>query len=160
MDGGNQPIKRTKELAPLSVEHHDGLMLVWKIRQGLRNGTPISTIADYINWFWKNHLEQHFLDEKNVLAPYLPKDNEMIEKMLEDHEELESMVRVTESIPDKEMISRFADALHDHIRFEERKLFPYAEQVISLQDLQHIYNLLNKDPKETDSWNNEFWKRR
>ncbi|MGE5518501.1 MAG: hemerythrin domain-containing protein [Candidatus Dadabacteria bacterium] len=160
MNGGHQPIKRIKELAPLSVEHHDGLMLVWKIRQGLRNGTPIHTIADYIQWFWTNHLEQHFHDEKVVLAPYLPKGDEMIEKMLEDHEELESMVRINEAIPDKEMMIRFADALHEHIRFEERKLFPYAEQVLSREDLEGIYNKLHKETKESSSWSNEFWIRR
>ena len=30
-----KPIKRSKQLAPLSREHHDGLMYVWKIREVL-----------------------------------------------------------------------------------------------------------------------------
>ena len=36
-----KPLKRSKELAPLSREHHDGLLFAWKIKQGLANGTPI-----------------------------------------------------------------------------------------------------------------------
>ena len=33
-----KPLKRSKELAPLSREHHDGLLFAWKIKQGLANG--------------------------------------------------------------------------------------------------------------------------
>ena len=66
-----KPIKRSKELAPLSREHHEGLLFAWKIKQGLKNETETKLIAEYVQWFWKNHLQEHFTEEEQILAPYL-----------------------------------------------------------------------------------------
>jgi len=61
-----KPIKRSKELAPLSREHHDGLLFAWKIKQGLANKTSIATLCSYTRWFWTNHMKPHFKDEEKV----------------------------------------------------------------------------------------------
>ena len=42
-----KPIKRSKQLSPLSREHHDGLLFAWKIRQGFENGTPLEEMRKY-----------------------------------------------------------------------------------------------------------------
>ena len=39
-----KPIKRSKELVPLSKEHHEGLLFAWKIKQGLQNGIGIEAM--------------------------------------------------------------------------------------------------------------------
>jgi len=63
-----KPIKRSPQLAPLSREHHDGLMFVWNLRQGLKNGTSNDELRKYILWFWTNHIKPHFFQEgKNFL---------------------------------------------------------------------------------------------
>ena len=40
-------IKRSKELAPLSPDHHEGLLFVWKIKQGLANKASFETLRNY-----------------------------------------------------------------------------------------------------------------
>jgi hypothetical protein len=79
-----RPIKRSKELAPLSREHHDGLLFAWKIKQGLANDTPIETIVSYTRWFWSNHIRPHFRDEEKVLVKFLPPDNPLVKQMFKE----------------------------------------------------------------------------
>src|SRR5512138_3624231 len=83
-----QPIKRSEQLINLSRDHHEALLFIWKIRKGLKNGTPLSLIGEYIKWFWENHLKEHFEQEEQVLLPYLPGDA-MSARLVDEH----SMVR-------------------------------------------------------------------
>lgn len=155
-----KPIKRSPQLTPLSKEHHDGLLFSWKIKQGLRNGTEAKLIAEYVQWFWTNHLQEHFREEEQILAPHLPADNELLKRMFEEHEEIEAMIHINGNIADAALLEKFADALHHHIRFEERELFPYAEKVIPEEKLNEVYEQLSKAPVQCGKWEREFWVRR
>jgi hemerythrin-like domain-containing protein len=153
------PIKRSKELVPLSKDHHEGLLFAWKIKQGLRNGTDPKLIAEFIQWFWKADLQEHFRKEEEVLAVHLPKDNELVLQMMEEHQELEALVRLCEMVVDDDIFIQLADGIHNHIRFEERKLFPYAEKVIPPGELEAI-NLELVKTKPHSKWETEFWLRK
>lgn len=152
-----KPIKRSKQLTPLSKDHHDGLLFAFKIKQGLKNGADIKLIAEYVQWFWKNHLEEHFREEEQILAPHLPADNEMLKQMVDEHQEIEAMIHINESIPDGTLLQNLAQAIDDHIRFEERQLFPYAEKTIPERELNLIYEQLPKEIAECEKWEREFW---
>lgn len=152
-----KPIKRSPQLTPLSKEHHDGLLFSWKIKQGLKNGTDARLIAEYVQWFWTNHLQEHFREEEQILAPLLPEDNELLKQMFEEHEEIEAMIHINENIPDATLLDKLADAIHDHIRFEERELFPYAEKAIPEEKLNEVYEQLSKEPAQCGKWEREFW---
>jgi hemerythrin-like domain-containing protein len=152
-----KPIRRSKQLTPLSKEHHDGLLFAWKIKQGLKNGADIKLIASYVQWFWKNHLQEHFREEEEILAPHLPGNNELLKQMTEQHQEIESMIHINENIADENLLLNLALLIDDHIRFEERKLFPYAEKIIPEKELNIIYEKLLKEPKQCERWTTEFW---
>jgi len=151
-----KPIKRSKQLTPLSKDHHDGLLFAFKIKQGLKNGADIKLIAEYVQWFWANHLEEHFREEEQILAPHLPADNELLKQMFNEHENIEAMVRINENIPDGALLQNLAQAIDDHIRFEERVLFPYAEKIIPEKELNSIYEQLPKEKAECEKWEKEF----
>jgi hemerythrin-like domain-containing protein len=151
-----KPIKRSKELAPLSREHHEGLLFGWKIKQGLKNGTDHKLIAQYIQWFWDAELSGHFKKEEQVLAIYLPGDNELVERMFAEHESIEALIHVNGMIADEDIFLQLADAIQEHIRFEERVLFPYAEEVMAPAEMEAIYEMLIKT-KEKSKWENQFW---
>jgi len=151
-----KPIKRSKELAPLSREHHEGLLLGWKIKQGLKNGTDHSLIAQYIQWFWEAELQEHFRKEEEVLAIHLPADNEWLVKMQEEHDDIRARIYLIAQITDEDLFIQLAKAIQEHIRFEERTLFPFAEKVIPLAEMEAIYAELIKT-KEKDKWEQEFW---
>ena len=152
-----KPIKRSKQLTPLSKDHHDGLLFAWKIKQGLKNGADIKLIAKYVQWFWKNHLQENFREEEQILAPHLPEDNELLKQMIDEHHGIESMVHINENIADEILLLNLAQAIDEHIRFEERQLFPYAEKAIPEKELNLIYDQLSKVPVQCEKWEREFW---
>src|SRR5215831_7505562 len=108
-----KPIKRSKQLISLSKEHHDALLFIWKIRQGLKNNTPLSTITDYVKWFWQNHLVEHFEQEEKVLLPHLPKVDTLSTQLLAEHTLIRSMLAKEFN---NNSISEFADFLENHVR--------------------------------------------
>src|SRR5215510_7930242 len=95
-----KPIKRSKELAPLSREHHDGLLFAWKIKQGLANGTSIETLVDFTRWFWNNHIKPHFRDEEKVLLKFLPGENRLVQQMIKEHAQIRDLVLSLDQEPD------------------------------------------------------------
>ena len=157
-----KPIKRSKELAPLSREHHDGLLFVWKIRQGLANNTPIETLVNYTRWFWSNHIKPHFKDEEKVLVKFLPPDNPLVQQMIKEHAQIRDLVISLDKEPDTNSLQLLAEFLNNHIRFEERQLFVYAEQVLTPEQLNEIFNQLpdelhcDTDPIDI-GWKDDFW---
>lgn len=155
-----QPIKRSKELVPLSKEHHEGLLFGWKIKQGLQNGTDLALIADFIQWFWEADLAEHFRKEERVLAVHLPADNAHVLQMKEEHEQLEALVHLSAMVRDEDIFLQLADGIHDHIRFEERVLFPYAEKVIPPATMEMVAAELLKEKPVHRKWENEFWLRK
>ena len=152
-----KPIKRSPQLTPLSKEHHDSLLFVWKIRQGLKNGTDIKLIAQFVRWFWETHLQEHFTEEEQILAPQLPPDNAMVLQMKEEHQNIEALIHINEGIADEALLAQLANAVNDHIRFEERELFPFAEKAIPADKLNFVFEHLSKEKKQCNSWENEFW---
>jgi hemerythrin-like domain-containing protein len=152
-----KPIKRSKELAPLSREHHDGLLFAWKIKQGLTNGTPIDTLVNYTRWFWSNHIKPHFKDEEKVLVKFLPNDDPLVQQMVREHAQIRNLVLSLDKEPDASSLQLLAEFLNNHIRFEERQLFVYAEQVLTPEQLNEIFNELPNEIHCDTEWNDEFW---
>lgn len=154
-----QPIKRSPQLAPLSREHHEGLLLVWKIQQGLRLDVDPERIRQYILWFWQNHIKPHFYQEEKILRPYIPADNELLKRMVREHEMIREFILGLDKEARKEILSSLSTLLNDHIRFEERQLFAYLEQTLSKEQLDIIFTQLEEHPVCNDVWKDEFWVR-
>ena len=131
MEENIQPIKRSDQLAPLSREHHDGLLFAWKLRQGLANGTEIRVLRNYCNWYSKNHIRQHFEQEENVLLQYIPGTDTMAKQLKEEHNNIRELMLSIDQQPDPGTISMLADFITRHIRFEERVLFNRLEQTLT-----------------------------
>jgi hemerythrin-like domain-containing protein len=151
------PIKRSSQLTPLSREHHEGLLFGWKIKQGLKNGTNINTIGCFVQWFWVSHLQEHFKREEQVLAVYMPAEDLQVDRMINEHQEIEALIHINENIVDEANLLQIAEAIADHIRFEEREFFPHAERSISPENLDKIFDQLSKEKVPSDNWKEEFW---
>ena len=154
------PLKRSNELAPLSREHHQGLLFVWKINQGIAIGTPVETMSNFTRWFWANHIKPHFKDEEKVLAKFLPADQPLVLQMIKEHTQIRDMVISLDREPDKTTLIILAEFLNNHIRFEERKLFPYVEKTLTAEQLSYVYEHLSSEPYCDTEWKEEFWVRK
>lgn len=150
-----KPIKRSTELTQLSKEHHEALLLVWKIRQGIRKGVEPERIAKYCRWFWEAHLVGHFQREEELLPLVLPKDHPLLRKMLDDHDVIQRRVK---GLPDQnpEVLELLAQSINDHVRFEERQLFNEVEKLATPEQLALIAEGLNED-ESAPVWEDEFW---
>ncbi len=152
-----KPIKRSKELAPLSREHHDGLLFAWKIKQGLANETPLNTLINYTRWFWSNHIKPHFRDEEKVLVKFLPADNPLVMQMIKEHAQIRDLIISLDKEPNVNALQLLAEFINNHIRFEERELFNYAEEVLTPEQLIDIYKDLPEEQHCDTTWTDEFW---
>ena len=152
-----KPIKRSAQLAPLSREHHDGLLFAWKIKQGLENKTPPETLRNYALWYWRHHIKPHFFQEERILLPYLPADNPMTHRLKDDHDHIRELVLGLDEHADRRSLQLLCDLINHHIRFEERELFAYLEEKLSREKLDEIHIQLEKHPLGHEEWKDEFW---
>ncbi|MCU0674438.1 MAG: hemerythrin domain-containing protein [Myxococcota bacterium] len=109
---------RDARLRELSSEHHAAL--VWARR--LRRGVDRQPMAER----FARELEPHFAIEETILAPALRACGEhaLVDRLLAEHATLRRLAAA-------DAHEAFGTALHDHVRFEERELFPRCEVVLA-----------------------------
>lgn len=157
MAGEINPIKRSPQLSPLSREHHEGLLFVWKIRQGIRYGIEADRIAAFCQWFWSQHLAPHFQKEEKVVPSVLSTANENVQRMFAEHEAIRQRLTQVEREADYASLESLAQTVYDHIRFEERVLFNELEEAASPEQWLRIAEALNKEQETGDNWKDTFW---
>lgn len=150
-----KPQKRHKALQPLSREHHHGLLLSWKIRNGFSKNIEPERIKTYADWFFKNHLLPHFEMEETHIFTILNENNELIKRALADHRRLKRLF--TEGNDDAKDLSKIEEELDKHIRFEERILFPEIQKAATEEQLALIDEIHEEHAFE-DKIDDEFWK--
>lgn len=153
-----KPIKRRKELQALSRDHHFGLLLGWKIREGFRKEVEPTRIKNYVTWFWTNHLNAHFQLEEKWLFPVLGKDHVHIKRALAEHRRIKRLIKSNEDLVKN--LNHIEEELEEHIRFEERILFQELQLKMDEMDsvsLEKIEDALSL-PGFSDEYTDEFWK--
>lgn len=158
-----KPIKRSTELAPLSRDHHSGLLLCWKIKTGIQKGIGANRIAKYVVFYYRAHLEEHFRQEEEYIFPLPGNEDPLIKKAVAEHGEITGLITQLENeVPTRyENLEKLMNLLETHIRYEERELFPYIEQKTDdsrLNKTGEIIAELHNNIKEP-AWDDEFWAR-
>lgn len=74
-----KPIKRHSAIVKFSQEHHFGLLLVWKIREGIKKMVATERLSSYAQFIFENNLKQHFREEEALLFVKL-KDNDPLKQ--------------------------------------------------------------------------------
>ena len=149
-----QPIKRHPSLQPLSRDHHFGLLLCFKIREGFRRKVEPERIKRYTDWFWKQYLVPHFEMEEKYVFPILGADDPKVRQAIDEHRRLRQLLESTDEI--SVTLSRIEEELEQHIRFEERILFNAIQEVATpgqLADCEEHHKM----PEVTEVWKDEFW---
>ena len=155
-----KPIKRSPALVQFSKDHHFALLLIWKVRQGLSFGVGSDRIANYIDYFFSNYLEEHFKEEEDLLFIHLNKTNSLRTTAEQNHESLRKLAKdISKNAHDPSLITEFVDKLEKHIRLEERELFNELQNSIEEQQLNNIAKEMNKNhvTKIEENWQDEFW---
>lgn len=149
-----KPIKRHQALRSFSRDHHYGLLLSWKIREGFRRNIELNRMKTYTDWFFDNYLKPHFEAEEEYMFPILSEENKNRRRAVSEHKKLE---RLFKEEPDaKRALSLIEEKLEEHIRFEERVLFNEIQSIATEAQLQRIDEIHETLPEE--NWKDEFWK--
>ncbi len=155
----NEPLKRNQNLLKLSRDHHAGLLFCWKIRQGVKYHIETGRMINYVKYFWNHHLATHFKEEEEFL--FAPIQDKEVQKALHDHQKIRTFVDkidVSGMENEDDVLLEFADTVDDHIRYEERILFPHLQEKLSDQQLEMIAGQIVQEPL-TDDYKDEFWKK-
>ena len=155
------PIKRNPAIVQFSREHHYGLLLVWKIRQGLRLAVAPERIGKYVTYAFGIELEPHFQAEEQLLFSRLPAENDLRVQAQEEHRLLRGQVLQLSEQPDDESLLRvFAQTLENHIRFEERTLFNYLQEQLPAEVLSAVEAAHPPlDGEACELWGDRFWEK-
>ncbi|HEV2482382.1 MAG TPA: hypothetical protein VGS79_22110 [Puia sp.] len=149
-------MKRDANIIPLSRDHHYGLLFCWKIRQGLAKHVELERIQRYVQHFWEHHLQGHFAEEETLLF----REDPLCLEAKEQHHKIQNLVQAIQGsgVWMEAYYRRLADQVEQHIRFEERQVFPFLEQKLTKDQLTGIGVELNNHARSADdAYEDEFW---
>ena len=155
----HKPIKRNVNLVPVSREHHSTLLFCWKLREGVKHKVDSERIVKYIDWFWADHILPHFETEEKLL--FTDTEDPKVKQALSEHRQIEYLVKeMSEQRPGAapELILKLSELVNQHVRYEERDLFPYLEQNFGEAKLAEIGKILHSEEHNaSEVYNDEFW---
>lgn len=127
---------RHPSLQALSREHHRALVLAKRAAKAtLGSEQDQREMCRQLADFFKNELEPHFLLEENDLPSLLAeaRNQPLLAQFADEHATLR---RLAAALAGEQctMLPAFANALAEHVRFEERILFPAIEQMLPRSD--------------------------
>jgi hemerythrin-like domain-containing protein len=141
-------MKRSEFLQVLSRGHHQGLFVALR----LRRATPASA-ADarraFIE-FWQTEGRQHFRVEEELLLPayarHRPVSEPAVVRVLIDHVDLRRRAAELEAgeSPSLTDVHELGERLEQHIRHEERVLFPAIEAALPDTELSGLTRALER----------------
>lgn len=132
-------MKRAEALRPLSREHLAALLVGKKLREADDLGEATRAFLD----FWREDGRRHFRVEEEVLLPgwalHAEIDRDGVSRMLEEHLAIRRQaLRLEAGECSLEEARGLGTLLHDHVRFEERQLFPLVEDALDDADLERL----------------------
>ncbi|MGH7949380.1 MAG: hemerythrin domain-containing protein [Candidatus Binataceae bacterium] len=130
--------RRHQTLIPLSREHHDSLLLAWRLRTGDLSSREPALKARHAAAFFESRLRMHFDAEERVLFPAvrgaLGAGAALLDELIAEHRSIAALAADLRNGA-IDAVARFCDLLERHIRTEERQLFPLIEERVAAQSL-------------------------
>lgn len=154
----NKPIRRNKNLLVFSHEHQHGLVFCTRLNKS--NQTDANTLRAFVTDFWEKELLNHFRQEEKLLLPILY-GTEIGKQFISEHEQIKTMVQCIKNSNNKSVFDNaitLSKVINDHIRFEERTLFPWIEKALTPKNLDALGKELENIEVTAHHFTPEFWK--
>lgn len=144
-------MKRHEALAPLSREHHSALILARLLKKDapMFKGLPsnVKDKAQYALQQFNEGIKKHFQQEETILEKVRDCHADiksLSEEIVKEHQQLTALFISLKSEPEPvESMNKLGVALENHIRKEERVLFPLLQIHCPETLLQQIYIVLH-----------------
>jgi hemerythrin-like domain-containing protein len=142
-------MKRKKQLAPLSREHHQSLVLAKKCIDISRSNDMalISAQCKQIVQNFDEIWESHFTIEEQVLFKLASSYSDQLQRLCDDLVSQHQLLREIKQQMQQDNYSsleKFGMILKTHTRTEERELFPQVERFFNQDELSELYRSLEK----------------
>ena len=139
--------RRHDSLIPLTHDHHDVLAQTRRLRIAAKaNWRELLWQSQVFLDFFHEDTVSHFREEEEVVFPLAVEDRrakEHLGRVMMEHLQIHALafrlgVEVKESRVTPRSASELVKALEAHIRFEEGKVFPLLEEVVTDDQLNAI----------------------
>mgnify|MGYP001403110005 CR=1 FL=1 len=139
-------MKRHPGLHPLSHHHHHALAAAKRLKMaGVQHkGYRPEDVRDHLAAFWEPGGQEHFREEEEILLPvfakYASPNHPVIVDMLLEHVQIRSLIYqiLQEGQLSVEIMERLGHLLEEHVRKEERIVFPLIEQTVPGEVLEKL----------------------
>jgi iron-sulfur cluster repair protein YtfE (RIC family) len=131
-------MRRHDALIPLTHDHHHALAQVRKLKSAAKGTDDERRIAvrHFLEFFSSDTLT-HFREEEELIFPLVVDVSEMrrtLERVMMQHLHIHALVHRLRNesdagIPTPESLLTIATSLEQHIRFEEKVVFPLIESI-------------------------------
>ena len=154
------PINRNEHIKRLSREHHFSLLFCWKIRQGLKTNVAAERIRKYAQYFWEQHLQPHFQEEEKIL--FAPIKDRQVQRAINEHKSIRQQIEHLSNYPEnkeRKTLAKIANMVDEHVRYEERELFPHLERKLSKEQLEDVGKQIQRHDQLLlpDLYEDQFW---
>ncbi|MCB0719713.1 MAG: hemerythrin domain-containing protein [Bacteroidetes bacterium] len=154
-------MKRSHYLEILSHDHFEGLLVAKRLSTGLGRSVDRATLAGYTKFVWNTKLAPHFRLEEVHLVPLVraARIPELVDRVLSEHEQIRDLVaQAADARSSTQCFADLSELLKEHIRFEERDVFPALERASTDAELKTLCESLNADhATDAPEWNIRFW---
>lgn len=156
-------MRRAHQLQPLSRQHHLGLHVGRHAKECADNPQNIAEHWQALSSYMSD-MRNHFSIEDNLIVDTLlphqstqPEVASVLDTLEEQHKLLNEMTAEIQATQDNKnntitvnQVRQLANLLYDHVRFEERELFPVVEKYLTEDELDAVYKASPDDIKRLD----------
>jgi hemerythrin-like domain-containing protein len=131
--------RRADALLPLTHDHHHALVQVRQLRLAGEGSDEdrLRAGSEFIRFFYGETIK-HFHEEEEVVLPLIVDAVDLrpvIERVVWEHVQIHGLVRGLQRETEAEVVSKervltLAGTLEEHIRFEEKVVFPLVEREV------------------------------
>lgn len=135
--------KRSRELRPLSSEHHQALLVAFQLKKAIAGhaetaGAPrdLDGLLSLARRFEESVFLVHLQAEEDLLGRHLAPED--ARRLKDEHQRLRALLVESRTVRQAERrapLLAFADLLERHVRWEERELFARCEEGIPPAEL-------------------------
>ena len=134
-------MQRHVSLRPLSRDHHGGLVHARRLSRAADGGAAERrAAADAFDRAWRAEILEHFAEEERHLPPLLAgaAASEAAARLLGEHADLRARAEIVRASAEPEAMRALGERLTEHIRWEERELFPLLERSLTEAQLDAL----------------------
>ena len=144
-------MKRDPALRQLSRDHHKALSVAQRLRRAEESDVEARAL-EFLD-FWRGHGQRHFRVEEEVLLPAYERvasaEEEPIVRVLTDHVTIRRRAAdIQAGVKSLRSLRELGTILEEHIRHEERVLFPCIEQALPPPELEVLARAIERAEDE------------